>query len=413
MAEFLNLVSPEEAKKYFYSFLCDYENNIEILKTERTLDRVIAEQVFSTEDIPSFNRSTVDGFAVKSKDTFGASESIPGYFKVIGEIKMGHPAELEVGTGECALIHTGGMLPPGTDSVVMIENTQNTLPGEIEILKSVGHHENVILAGEDVKIGTLIFSSGYKIRPGDIGALMALGITEIKVFKLPRIGIISSGDEIVDPAQKITPGQVRDINSYALSALIEKCGGIPKRYGIVPDIKQELKNALDLAFTENDMVIVTAGSSASVRDHTAEVIQTIGKPGVLIHGVNVKPGKPTILAICDGKPIIGLPGNPVSAFVIASIFVVPLIRKIRGEDGFENRQIEKAKLTINVASIAGREDWIPVKIRIDVAKSIIYADPIFYKSNLIFSIIQADGFLRIPPDVTGYSADSEVEIILT
>lgn len=412
MAEFLNLVSPEEAKKYFYSFLCDFENNIEVLKTEQTLDRVVAEQIFSTEDIPSFIRSTVDGFAVRSKDTFGASESLPGYFKVIGEIKMGHPAEVEIGSGETALIHTGGMLPKGSDSVVMIENTQNTVPGEIEILKSVGHNENVILAGEDVKTDTLIFSPGYKIRPGDIGALMALGITEIKVYKLPRIGIISSGDEIVDPGQKIIPGQVRDINSYALSAIVEKYGGIPKRYGIVPDIKLELKNVLELAFTENDMVIVTAGSSASVRDHTAEVIQTIGKPGVLIHGVNVKPGKPTILAICDGKPIIGLPGNPVSAFVIASIFVIPLIRKIRGENEFENRQIEKAKLSINLASIAGREDWIPVKIRRDSSYSKIIAEPIFYKSNLIFSIIRADGFLRIPPDVTGYSVDSEVEIIL-
>ncbi len=412
MAEFLNLVSPEEAKKYFYSFLCDFENNIEVLKTEQTLDRVVAEQIFSTEDIPSFIRSTVDGFAVKSKDTFGASESLPGYFKVIGEIKMGHPAEVEIGSGETALIHTGGMLPKGSDSVVMIENTQNTVPGEIEILKSVGHNENVILAGEDVKTDTLIFSPGYKIRPGDIGALMALGITEIKVYKLPRIGIISSGDEIVDPGQKIIPGQVRDINSYALSAIVEKYGGIPKRYGIVPDLKQELRNVLELAFTENDMVIVTAGSSASVRDHTAEVIQTIGKPGVLIHGVNVKPGKPTILAICDGKPIIGLPGNPVSAFVIASIFVVPLIRKIRGENEFEKRQIQKAKLSINLASIAGREDWIPVKIRTDSTSSKIFAEPIFYKSNLIFSIIRADGFLRIPPDITGYSADSEVEIIL-
>jgi molybdopterin molybdotransferase len=412
MAEFLNLVSPEEAKKYFYSFLCDFENNIEVLKTEQTLDHVVAEQIFSTEDIPSFIRSTVDGFAVKSKDTFGASESLPGYFKVIGEIKMGHPAEVEIGSGETALIHTGGMLPKGSDSVVMIENTQNTVPGEIEILKSVGHNENVILAGEDVKTDTLIFSPGYKIRPGDIGALMALGITEIKVYKLPRIGIISSGDEIVDPGQKIIPGQVRDINSYALSAIVEKYGGIPKRYGIVPDLKQELRNVLELAFTENDMVIVTAGSSASVRDHTAEVIQTIGKPGVLIHGVNVKPGKPTILAICDGKPIIGLPGNPVSAFVIASIFVVPLIRKIRGENEFEKRQIQKAKLSINLASIAGREDWIPVKIRTDSTNSKIFAEPIFYKSNLIFSIIRADGFLRIPPDITGYSADSEVEIIL-
>jgi len=412
MAEFLNLVPPDEAKNYFYTFLLNTEDNTEIIKTEHSLNRVIAEEIFSNEDIPSFDRSTVDGYAVKSRDTYGASESLPGYFRVIGEVQMGLPAIIEVNVGETALIHTGGMLPKGADSVVMIENTQNSIPGEIEILKSVGHHENVILAGEDVKSGTLIYSAGSVVRPGDIGALMAVGITKIKVYRLPRIGIISSGDEIVDPDLSIMPGQVRDINSFALSALVERYGGVSTRYGIIPDSKDKLRDALEAAFKENDMVIVTAGSSASVRDHTAEVIQTIGKPGVLIHGVNVKPGKPTILAICDGKPIIGLPGNPVSAFVIASIFVVPLLRKIRGENGFENRKKEIAQLTINIASTAGREDWIPVKLHFDSQSSKFFAEPIFYKSNLIFSIIKADGFLRIPPDITGYSANSEVEIIL-
>jgi len=412
MPEFLKLVTPEVAKDYFYSFVDKFENKTEIIDTKNALGRIVALPISASENIPAFPRSTVDGFAVISKDTFGTSENLPGFFKVVGEVIMGQPAEIEVGPGEAVVIHTGGMIPKNADAVVMIENTQMTFPGEIEIMRSVGHNENVILPGEDVKVGTEVFTPGTLLRPGDIGALMALGITAISVFKLPRVGIVSSGDEIADPAQKIIFGQVRDINSYSLSALVEYHGGIPNRYGIVPDDKQKLTEVIRTAFIENDMVIVTAGSSASVRDLTADVIQTIGKPGVLVHGVNVKPGKPTILAICDGKPIIGLPGNPVSAYVIASIFVVPLLRKIRGERDFENRQKLQAVLTINVASAAGREDWIPVKIREDKASGINYVEPIFYKSNLIFSIIRADGFLRIPPDVTGYSVKTEVEIIL-
>jgi len=412
MTEFLKLVTPEVAKEYFYSFVDKFENKTEIIETKNGFYRVVASQITAGENIPAFPRSTVDGFAVKSKDTFGASENLPGFFKVIGEVIMGQPAEIEVGSGESAVIHTGGMLPKGADAVVMIENSQMTFPGEIEIMRSVGHNENVILTGEDVKEGTEVFTRGALLRPGDIGALMALGITKLTVYKLPRVGIVSSGDEIIDPAQKINFGQVRDINSYSLSALVQRYGGIPNRYGIVPDDRQKLTEVMKTALVENDLIIVTAGSSASIRDLTAEVIDTIGKPGVLVHGVNVKPGKPTILAICDGKPIIGLPGNPVSAYVIASIFVVPLLRKIRGEKDFEKRQKLMAVLTINISSVAGREDWIPVKILENMDTGIKYVEPIFYKSNLIFSIIRADGFLRIPPDVTGYSVKTEVEIIL-
>lgn len=412
MAEFLNLVTPEEAKKYFYTYMSSIEENFELILTAESLGRVLAKPIFANENIPSFARSTVDGYAVNCKDTFGASENLPSYLSVIGEVVMGQSTDLIVESGQATTIHTGGMLPKGANAVVMIENTQTTVAGEIEVFKSVGNNENVILAGEDVQFNTLIFSTGQMIRPGDIGALMALGITDLLVYKIPKIGIVSSGDEIVDPSQKIIPGQVRDINSYSLSALVQKHGAIPKRYGIVPDNKEELRNTLQVAFNENDMVIVTAGSSASVRDHTAEVIQMIGEPGVLIHGVNVKPGKPTILGICDGKPIIGLPGNPVSAFVIATIFLVPLIRKLRGEQDFEIRQSLQAKLTINIASAAGREDWIPAKLKIDSQSNVTYVEPIFYKSNLIFSIIKADGFLRIPPDVTGYSINSIVEVIL-
>ncbi len=412
MKSFLQLKSPEDAQKEYFAYFDSFQLSKEIIECASALGRVIAADVFAPESLPAFNRSTVDGYALRSNDSFGASESLPTFFTVTGEVKMGKPTTLEVNKGETVVIHTGGMLPKNADAVVMIENTQVILPGEIEVSRAVGHHENMILAGEDVKAGSLIFERGWKLRPGDIGALMSLGITEIEVYRKLKVGIISSGDEVTDPHEKIVQGQVRDVNSYSLSALIQQQCGEPRIYGIAPDDKTIFSRIATQAFQENDVVIVTAGSSASVRDLTAEIIHELGEPGVLIHGVNVRPGKPTILAVCGGKAVIGLPGNPVSAYVIANIFVVPLIRKLNGQTSPYREHKIKGTLTINLASSSGREDWIPVRI-IDQADHQQYRiEPIFYKSNLIFSIIKADGFVRIPPDVTGYSANTEVEVFI-
>jgi molybdopterin molybdotransferase len=412
MPEFLNLLSVDKALGKINEYLNKIIIPEEFIKTEQGLSRILSKSIVSSENLPAFTRSTVDGYAVKSRDTFGASESLPGFFEVIGEVKMGQSTNLFLDSGQTAIIHTGGMLPGGADSVVMIENTQISTANEIEILKAVGAGENLILAGEDVKSGDEVFKSGVVLRPGDIGGLMALGKTEIQVFKTPKIGIVSTGDEVVSPNEELKMGQVRDINSFTLSTLVEKYGCISKRYGIVADEPDELTKILKTAFNENDLVIVTAGSSASVRDHTAEVIQTLGEPGVLVHGVNVRPGKPTILAICDGKPVIGLPGNPVSAFVIAQMFVVPIIEKLKGNNNPNIRHYKTGKISINIASAAGREDWVPVKFLDQKINDVQVVEPIFYKSNLIFSIIRADGFIRIKPDVTGLIAYEDVEIIL-
>ncbi len=412
MKSFLQLKSPEAARKEFFAYFDSFQLSSEVIESASALGYVVSVDVFAPESLPAFNRSTVDGYALRSNDSFGASESLPSFFTVTGEVKMGQPTNLEVNKGEAVIIHTGGMLPKNTDAVVMIENTQVTLPGEIEVSRAVGHHENMILAGEDVKAGSLIFESGWKLRPGDIGALMSLGITDVEVYRKLKVGVISSGDEVTDPHKEILQGQVRDVNSYSLGSLIQQYGGEPRIYGIAPDDKDIFSGIARQAIQENDVVIITAGSSASVRDLTAEIIHELGEPGVLIHGVNVRPGKPTILAVCDGKAVIGLPGNPVSAYVIANIFVVPLIRKLSGQTSPYRENKIKGELTINLASSSGREDWIPVRI-IDQADHRHYRiEPIFYKSNLIFSIIKADGFLRIPPDVTGYSANTEVEVLI-
>lgn len=412
MKAFLTLKAPQETRDYYFSQFNQLNPETEIIETRASLDRIVAEDLYAPESLPFFNRSTVDGYALRSSDSFGASESLPAFFKVVGEIKMGRLSNDQIQRGEAVVIHTGGMVPEGADAVVMIENTQITVPGEIEVSRAVAQNENVVLAGEDVKAKSLILTRGQRIRPGDIGALMSLGIVQLSVFVKPRVGIISSGDEVADPHLPIQPGQIRDINSYTLAALVQKYGGIPTNYGIAPDDYDVFANLAEKAFLENDMVIITAGSSASVRDLTAEIIQRLGSPGVLVHGVNVRPGKPTILAICSGKPVIGLPGNPVSAFVIANIFVVPILKRLSGLTGEDWEQKVSGILSVNISSSSGREDWVPVKLTKTNLGNQVAIEPIFYKSNLIFSIIKADGFVRIAPDVTGLSAGSVVDAII-
>jgi molybdopterin molybdotransferase len=352
---------------------------------------------------------------VRARDTYGASETLPAYLSLAGEVLMGAAPDLELQAAQCALIHTGGMLPPGADAVVMLENTQIARAGEVEILKAVAVGENVIAEGEDVRAGEPVIPAGVSLRAAEIGGLMALGVTRVRVGRRPRVGILSSGDEVVPPEMETRPGQVRDVNAYTLSALVREAGGIAQRYGIFPDRSEALQSAASKVLAECDLIVITAGSSASTRDLTAQVIGKLGSPGVLVHGVNVRPGKPTILAVCDGKAVIGLPGNPVSALVIASLFVTPVIRALQGEKSTRPRARVSAILTVNLASQAGREDWIPVRL-LEQSQTgggkRFQAEPVFGKSNLIFTLARADGYVRIDPDATGLSAGDSVEVLL-
>jgi len=323
---------------------------------------------------------------------------------------MGAVAALQVNQGQCALIHTGGMLPSGADAVVMVEHTQSTRPGEVEIMRPVAAGENILTVGEDVQPRQVVIPAGVRLRPAEIGGLMALGITQVVVARKPKVGILSSGDELVPPDADPGPAQVRDVNEYTLSALVAEKGGLPVRYGILPDQASLLEQAASQALGECDVVVITAGSSASARDLTAEIINQLGKPGVLVHGVNVRPGKPTILAVCDGKAVIGLPGNPVSALVIASLFVSPLVEALLGLQQARPRPRIPARLTLNLPSQAGREDWIPVKLL--AGEGGYQAEPVFGKSNLIFTLSRADGLVRISPDANGLAAGELVEVYL-
>jgi|JFJP01.1.fsa_nt_gi molybdopterin molybdotransferase len=436
MPEFLTLLPPDQARDKLLSHLqaapiVDSES----INIVHALSRFTAADTFAPHPLPDFLRTTVDGYAVRARDTFGASDTLPAYLKLIGEVPMGDTPAFALAAGQCALIHTGGMLPSGADAVVMIEYTQmvgaNVGTGipkstdssiyperpaptvEIEIFKSVADGENLIRIGEDVAQGQLVIPKGAQLRPAEIGGLMALGFTSINVTRKPRVGLISTGDEVIDPSQSPRPGQVRDINSYTLGALVEKAGGVAIRYGIFGDQFQVLKEAAAKALSECDMLIITAGSSASTRDMTADVIRALGEPGVLVHGINTRPGKPTILGVCNGKAVIGLPGNPVSALVNGYLFVVPVVEKLLGALPKPKATV-LAALTVNLPSQAGREDWQPVKLVAarNTQHAAYEAHPIFGKSNLIFTLASADGLLRIHPDATGLSAGEIVEVVL-
>lgn len=409
MPEFLTLLPPDQARDELLSHLPAPTIDPVSVDVAQALSRFTAVDVFAPHPLPDFRRTTVDGFAVRARDTFGASDSLPAYLNLVGEVPMGGTPAFELGAGQCALIHTGGMLPNGADAVVMIEYTQSAQSSEIEIFKSVADGENVINIGEDVAQNQLVIPQGTQLRPAEIGGLMALGITKIAVARKPRIGLISTGDEVIEPEKSPRPGQVRDINSYTLGALVEKSGGEAIRYGIFSDQFSVLKDAAAKALSECDAVIITAGSSASTRDMTADVIRTLGEPGVLVHGINTRPGKPTILGVCNGKAVIGLPGNPVSALVNGYLFVVPVIEKLLSALPKPKATVQ-ATLTVNLPSQAGREDWWPVKLVVNDRGYL--AEPIFGKSNLIFTLASANGLLRIHPDATGLSAGEQVQVVL-
>lgn len=407
MKDFLSLTSPQEALERYLAQV-DCSPIAEEIRTIDALGRVTAENIRAKIELPSFDRSAMDGYAVIASDTYGCSDTLPNYLKVIGEVSMGAVPTFRVEKGTAGLIHTGGMLPEGADAVIMLENTQALKSGEIEVRRAVAPGENIIRKGEDVKEGEEVIPAGKVIRPAEIGGLMALGIIHFKAARPPKVAIISTGDEVISPEEPLMPGQVYDVNSYTIGALVRQYGGIPIAYGIVPDNPDELYRKAGQALHESDIVMIVAGSSASVRDMTADVINRLGVPGVIVHGVNIRPGKPTILGICDKKPVIGLPGNPVSAMVVSRLFLRPLMEKMLGQKPQGFRAKIKATLSINLPSLAGREDWIPVMIHVEGGK--IIAEPIFFKSNLIFTLARADGIFSIDQNATGLSAGETVDI---
>jgi molybdopterin molybdotransferase len=383
------------------------------LPLEESYGYILSGDIVSTEDLPSFSRTTVDGFAVNAADTYGATESMPAYLNIKGEIKMGDRPRVVLNKGEAAKISTGGMLPQGADAALMFEHTQQVDEKMIEALRPVSPGEHVIRAGEDAKTGETILKKGRRLRPQDIGALAGLGIATVRVYKKPAISIISTGDEIVPVDRPVNPGQVRDINSYTLSGLISAAGGIPERTGIFKDEYEIIRNVVEDSLKDSQMVLISGGSSVGAKDMTAKIIDDLGEPGVLFHGVSLKPGKPTIGGIVNGIPIFGLPGHPAAVSVCFSLFIMPLLEILAGlaESGFENKKRTiMAKVTKNISSSPGREEHVGVKL--EEKNGEIWATPLLGKSGLITTLTQADGTAVIPLRKTGVREGEFVEVRL-
>ncbi len=409
MTEFFTLVPPEDARARILERVQPL-GEVEEVPTYDAVGRVLAEDATSSQVLPDFRRSTVDGYAVQARDTFGASGTLPAYLTLIGEVAMGRETDLKVEPSTTAIVHTGGMVPEGADAVVMVEHTQRAREDEVEILGRVAPGENVIQVGEDIAPGDLILPAGHRLRAQDVGGLLAVGITRLRVARQPRVAIFATGDEVIPPDQSTRPGQVRDINSYTVGALVEQAGGIALRGGILPDDYERLLGRARRALDEGaDMLVLSAGSSVSVRDMTARVFDELGGPGVLVHGIATKPGKPTILAMSGERPLMGLPGNPVSAFVQFMLVGLPVVYRLGGTTP-PRRFTLQARLATNVASVAGREDYVPTKLT--ERDGDLWAEPIFFKSNLIFTLVRADGLLKVPLDKTGLEADTLVEVLL-
>ena len=409
MPEFFNVMAPEAAYQVLREQLSPRVER-EVVATDEGLSRVTAEDIRSPEDLPSFPRSTMDGFSVRASDTFGASEGLPAYLDIVGEVPMGGASQIALGAGQAALAYTGGMLAESADAVVMVENTQRLDESTVEVMRPVAPGENVVQVGEDVRTGDLVLPAGHVLRPQDIGGLLALGIVEVAVGRRPRVAIISTGDELVPPRETPGAGQVRDINTYTLGGLVTQSGGVPVGSPLVRDDFDSQRDAAVRALESSDILVFSAGSSVSSRDLTASVVDSLGSPGVLVHGISFKPGKPTIVGVVDGKPVFGLPGNPVSAVGVFDLVVRPTIYLLSGCSEPPPPPTVQARLLRDIASVSGREDHVQVKLVHENGQ--LSAEPVFGKSNLIYTLVRADGTVTVPLDKGGLYAGDQVSVRL-
>lgn len=383
------------------------------LLIDKAYKRVLSGDILSSENLPAFSRSTVDGYSVISSDTYGASEGLPAYLNLTGEILMGEEPCFVVKRGDAVKIATGGMLPGGSDAVVMFEHTQHVDGGLIEVLKPAAPGENVISAGEDIKKGEMVLARGSTLRPQDIAALAALGITFVDVYAEPRVSIISTGDEIVPAESLLKPGQVRDVNSYNLFGLTKECGAVPVKKGLFKDSYDAIRDVVSASLEDSDMVIITGGSSVGTKDMTHSIIDSLGSPGVLFHGVALKPGKPTIGGVIGGKPVFGLPGHPAAVTVCFELFVKPVIRRLTGAAGdisLNTRRAVHARIAKNISSGSGREEHI--RVSIEDRSGELWAVPVLGKSGLIRTLVKAAGVVVLPPHVRGIQEGDTVEVML-
>lgn len=400
----------------------------EIISVFDGRDRILARDVISPTPMPEFRRSTVDGYAVRAM-------AVPGVLRVTGQIQMGELSDLTVRLGEAVQIPTGGFVPEGADAVVMVEQVSvvqddglqtmgdgtNFLdrptsvvhrPIKIQTNTSLSIGDNVIQAGEDVQAGDAVIQAGTRLREPEIGGLLALGMTLVEVYKQPRVALIASGDELVPASAPIKPGQIRNINAPMLAAMLRRHGGIPIDMGILPDQRAAFERAAAQAMQDADVIVFIAGSSVGERDFVPDIVNAMGAPGILAHGIHFRPGKPTLFAVCEGKPVFGLPGNPISAFVTGSLFVAPTLWRLQGARRPAQPNVVAATLAKEVRSPKDLEHWLPVALNDGVSLPRPIAQPISTKSNLVFGLVRASGLIRVPIGVDRIAPGSAVEVQL-
>jgi molybdopterin molybdotransferase len=408
---FFRVVTSTEARAQLAAFAP--RTKMETIPVVDACGRVLAKALTAPADLPHFHRTNMDGYAVRAADTFGASASLPMYLKLVGAVDMGKEVKRALKKGETMRIATGGMLPPGADSMVMVEYTEEMGDGTVEIQRSVSPWENILRIGEDIKKGAPIFLAGRRLRAQDLGALTGVGVTKVPVYSRPVVALISTGDEIVAPEQTPQPGQVRNVNQYSLRAMIAEAGGTTLDLGVVKDDRPAFTKAITTALKKADVVMVSGGSSVGVKDMAVDVICAFPRSELFFHGISIAPGKPTIFAKAAGKPVMGLPGHPVSALVVFALFGAPLMRMMGGETAeaaFALPRTTRARLAQNVASAPGREDYI--RVTLEQRDGVHVAVPLPGKSGAIFSLVQADGMVCIPHNEEGKEAGEEVEVIL-
>lgn len=408
-----DLLTPADAFARFNAALHDAWSGatplqVELVPTSDARDRILARDVASPSDVPEFRRSTVDGYAVRAADT-------PGRLRVRGEVRMGELSDARVGPGEALVVSTGGHVPEGADAVLMVEHARAAdAVAEVLTDQTLRTGDNLIGRGEDLRAGDPAVRAGMRLREAEIGGLLSLGITRVPVFARPRVAFISSGDELVPPEEQPGPGQVRQINSAMLASVARRNGGAPIVYDTLPDRLEAFERAAARAMREADVVVFVAATSMGERDFVPEVVAGLGRPGVLAHGIAFRPGKPTLFAVCDGIPVLGLPGNPISALVTAQLFLAPTLWRMQGALAPPRPAVVRAALAADFRSPRNLEHWFPVALSDPSADrpELCTATPIASKSNLIFSLSRAGGLACAPIGVDRLPAGSVIDVTL-
>jgi len=411
----LKLIAADEARRILFETPAV---GTERVKLRDAGGRVLAEPLRAPEDLPAERRAVMDGYAVRSADVREASELATVSLALVGVVPMGDVFRGAVAAGEAVAISTGGFLPEGADAVVMIEHTSSTAESEgpgrsVEIGRAVASGANVIQVGEDLTAGADVLPAGRRLRPQDLAALAAFGVAEVEVHRRPRVAVLSTGNELVAPDARPRPGQVRDANQYVLGAQVEAAGCLATYGGIVRDDAGALREAVARALAEHDAVILSGGSSVGTKDVTAEAMLGLAPPGVLFHGIDIRPGKPTLFARAGDKPVLGMPGFPTSSLVVFDAFVRPTLWRLGGERARPTWTARRrARLARALPSVAGREDYVRVRVVARDGQADVWAEPLPGGSAAISNVILADGLVCVEASRAGLAAGDDVDVLL-